>query len=202
MKSMRFTGLAAAAAMVWCGAAWADVDRPDWSFVEIAYNQGSSGENEDNDAIRGGFSIGGWDYVHLQAALQDGTLGNEDFDGYKITLGINPSIGDGTDLVFDVFAGNIDPDNLPGLDEDSDFWGLSGGFRHMMTQRFEVNGTVNYQDSDTLSTGGGSEEHVFASIGGQFNWTNFSGGLTYTIDSPFRDDIVELNFRWSWDDWF
>jgi hypothetical protein len=217
MKSMKITGIAAAAAMVCSGAAVANPDRPDWSFVEVAYNQGNSDSGENNDAVRGGFSISGWDYVHLQLDYEDGELGNSaigggtggmstDFDSYTITLGVHPSIGNETDLHFDVFAGNIDPDevipNDPDSGEDADFWGLSGGFRHMMTQRFEVNGSVNYQDTDSFNNASGSSDSVFAKVGGQFNWNNFSGGLSYTFDSPLREDLVELNFRWSWGDWF
>jgi hypothetical protein len=224
MKSMKITGIAAVAAMVCSGAAVANPDRPDWSFVEIAYNQGNSGSGENNDAIRGGVSISGWDYVHLQLDYEDGEVGNErlgvgntgestDFDSYTVTLGVHPSIGNETDLHFDIFTGQIDPDEVSGSNidyDEADFWGLTGGFRHMITQRFEVNGSVNYQDTDSYGDPNGpnpgdtsgSIDSVFAKVGGQFNWNNFSGGLTYTFDDPLRDDLVELNFRWSWGDWF
>jgi hypothetical protein len=219
MNSLKLT--AAAAALVFSGAALADPDRPDWTYGEIFYNQGSTfnddtGGDTNNDAFGATLSMSGWDYVHLQAEFLSGTTGSglntdsgdTDFDQYTITLGVHPSIGDGTDLLFEVNAGNIDPDDLIG-NADADFWGLAGGFRHMMTQRFEINGKVNYQDLDNIGVNGlnsdsvGSTSNDYASLGGQFNWNAFSGGLTYTIDDPIRDsDVVELNFRYSFADFF
>jgi hypothetical protein len=222
MKSMKFTGIAAAAAMVCSGAAVADPDRPDWTYGQVAYSQGSTNSGNpggngsgNNDAIAATLSISGWDYVHLQAEYEDGSIpiqtnnsGDTDFDQYRITLGVHPSIGNETDLLFNIYVGNADAD-VSGVNvnnTDSDLWGLSGGFRHMVTQRFEVNGKVNYEDIDnSLLTGAnsGSFDNVYGSIGGQFNWNAFSGGLEYTIDDPIRgSDVVELNFRYSFADFF
>ena len=132
----------------------------------------------------------------MQGGYSDGEIEGTDFDAYELVIGVHPNVGDNTDLVFDLVYGNIDPD-VSGS-QDADFFGVSAGFRHMATQRFEINMMANYRDSDNFS-GSGSHDDVSAEIGGRFNFGAFSSGVTYLFARADQEDAFQVDLRWSFD---
>jgi len=198
MDLRKITGVLATAAMLASGSALA-VDRPDWTFVQGAYGigDGGGGNNSDTNLYELAGSVGFADMWHIAADYQDGEYFGSDFDAYTLYVGVNPNIGDGTDLFVDLFYGNYDEDFIGGSSSDQDLWGLQAGVRHMITERFEGNVTIHYADVDQAQGSGGSSfDDVGVEVGGQFNWGAFSSGLSANVTD---ETVVKLNVRWSFD---
>jgi hypothetical protein len=207
MKEMnlpKITGVLATAAMIASGSALA-VERPDWTFIQAAYGIGDSSTIDiggtqtttDTNLWEIAGSLGFADMWHVAADYQDGEYSDTDFDSYTLYVGMNPNVGDGTDLFFDVYYGNLDVGNSGSTSSDQDLWGLQAGVRHMITERFEGNIKVHYSDVDAPqgSSISGSDD-VGVEVGGQFNWGSFSSGLSADVTD---ETIVKLNVRWSFD---
>jgi hypothetical protein len=178
-------------------------ENPAWTYGQVGYYRADSGDDAtDGFQVKG--SLGFAENFHFQAEYIDGTIGTPgsdiDFDGYELTIGAHPSVGENTDavLAFHYFDSTVE--DIP-TDLDSDGFGIGAGLRHMLTSNVEVNAMAWWDEGEVDLSGGGNEDFtdIRFEIGGRYLFNdNFSAGVT--IDQGDDLDSVLIDVRYQFDD--
>ncbi|MGI9292066.1 MAG: hypothetical protein ACR2QG_12430 [Gammaproteobacteria bacterium] len=190
---------------------------PNWTYADIGYNRADSGDEEtDGFQLQGSFGFA--DKYHVQATYFDGEVGgnggansNPDYDGYRISLGINPAVTDNTDFVFQIGYFDLEEDDSDVDGDDSvDGYELRVGLRSMLTDNVEIFGYVNTAIGEADCDNGGACNilgvvaadgddftEISAIVGGQYLFTDNIGlSLQYEQDGLFGDNAT-FGARWS-----
>lgn len=209
MKTLN-KALCAAVALALPGVALSD--NPAWTYGQVGYYKADSGDDStDGYRIKG--SLGFAENFHFQAEWLDGDLdesfygSSTDFDGYRIVLGANPSVGANTDAVVQIQYFDLDYDYTGGK-TTVDGWGVGGGIRHMIADRVEVNGMIWWNEAEWEDKGSNYTEDfsdVSLEIGGRYLFTDaLSVGLTVVTNDPIAEhsDSLTIDLRWQFNDLF
>ncbi|MEO7386120.1 MAG: hypothetical protein ABIX37_04215 [Gammaproteobacteria bacterium] len=204
-KGMGIALLSAAALL--SGAAAQAGDLP-WTYGEIGYSMADGVDNFETTAGDLKLSVGFAGMWHASLGYTDGTseqgsVGDIDFDGYRLIVGAHPQLTPDTQLVGDLTYFDYNDDR-----GDVDGYGFGLGVRHGVTDNFELLGEVWYLmgNNDDDFFGGADYNDTTVELGGRYNWTsNLSTGLTATINgSPGASysysngaDAIRLDVRWS-----
>ena len=200
-----FNVLALTAALACSGAA---VAGPQWTFAEIGIATGDGDETDDTKftGVAGSLAIA--DMWHVRGEWATGETennGGRDVDFLELGAGLHRNINENTDVVIDVFFGNIDEDNGGGGSTDSDYFGYSFGIRSMLSDEFEFNAAVIYADVDCPAGCGaatGSAVNVGGEIGGRYLFDNaISVGASFNWNGV-QGDLLTLDVRWAFGDVF
>lgn len=177
---MKILSVAACAMAALVAAPVFAADNPAWTYGQLQYQQSTSGDDTaDAYGIVG--SLGMADLFHVQAEYAGGNVGysgDDDYDQFRIIAGVHPAVGPNTDAVFNLRYTNIDFDDNG--EDDIDVWGVGAGLRHMLTDKFELNGMINW---DRYNPDHNSSDTTVASwsVGGRYLVTpNFSAGVSYS----------------------
>ena len=169
-----------AAAVLAAGSAFAG-DNPAWTWGQGQFTSMSSGDDSSDELGLTG-SIGIADLFHVQASYLNGTSGitggpDQDYDGWRLVGGVHPHIGANTDAVFNLRYTSY---NLDDTSNDVDAWGVGAGLRHMLTDKVELNGMINWDRADVDHVSNGKSTNVSWEVGGRYLVTpEFSAGVTY-----------------------
>lgn len=185
------------------GAGTAVAENPAWTYGQLGYLRADSGDDANwAGQIKGSLAFA--ETFHFQAEYLDGEVGapggDLDFDGYQLTLGAHPSVGENTDAVVAIryFDATLE---APGGDLDEDGFGIGAGLRHMLTSNVEVMGMAWWDEGEEDLLGGGSDDFTDISfeIGGRYLFNdNISAGVT--IDQSDSEDSVLIDVRYQFDD--
>lgn len=205
MKHVKSVVLAAAAALVCSGAAFAG---PHWTFANIGMATGDGDATDDTKFIGLEGCMAVDDVWHVQGKWAMGETesnGGRDVDIFQLGVGRNQRVNASTDLVVDVFMGSIDEANGGGGSTESDYWGYSLGVRSMITKEFEFNAAMNYANVDCpagCGGAGGSAVDVGGEIGGRYRVNeDLSVGASLNWDGV-QGDLLTVYVRWAFDDVF
>lgn len=182
-----------------------------WTYGQLGYTRADSGDDA-TDAVRLKGSLGLSELFHVQAEYLDGTIGQDgdednDFDGYRLALGVHPSVGENTQAVLELQYFDVTYDDVggPGVDEDDDGFGIGAGLRHLLTDNFEMNAMVSWNEGSSDIEG--FEDNDFSDVAFEFGGRYFmndamSVGVTViTNDSlMWGGDSATLDFRWQFAD--
>ena len=177
-KSLGILLLAAAAPAV--------ADDISYNFVDLGYQRieidDVAGIDVDGDGfgIAGSFEIAENWFVQASYAQADFDFG-VDFDQTALGVGYKTGISDRSDVFATVnyLRAEVSASGLGSADDDG--FGISVGVRAMLSDTFELNGSIGYVDFDD----GGDSTSV--SAGGLFNLTEtFALGLGIEVD----DDVT------------
>jgi hypothetical protein len=173
---------------------------PSWTYGDISYWRADSVGDDEAEAYVLEGSFGFADKFHAQGTYLDGEQADQDFDGYRIKVGINPAVTDNTDFVFQV--GYLDiTQETGGNDIDVDGYSLTTGLRSMLADTVELFAYVNVDIADLDFNDGSSDEdatEVSAIVGGQYFFTdNVSLSLRYENGGLLADDAVQFGARYS-----
>lgn len=187
-----------------------------WTYGDLGYLRASSGDDEtDAYTIKG--SIGFLEQYHFQVEWVDGDLGAEDyyydddveFDGYRLVLGAHPQLSPTTQGVLEVHWSDYEADSDDAYyDFDYDGWSLAAGFRHLLTDRLEVNALAIWNEGEWEADYYDEDEDYTAisvRLGGRYHFTdNLSAGVTVVTDDPvvMHEDSLTFDVRWQFADPF
>jgi opacity protein-like surface antigen len=200
MKKTTGIALLSAAALLAPALATAAENLP-WTFVEAAYipELGEEDDTVDGGQLRG--SIGFLGRGHAQAEWTDGDIGDESFDGYRLTVGGHNNITDNTQVIADLTYSDYEIDSNNNVDSI----GLGLGLRRTVGPKAEVLAEVWYLDGDQTAFGDSEDfNQTFVELGGRYNWTrNISTGVTaflggtFVSGEAFSDNLIRVDARWS-----
>lgn len=222
---MKKLALIAAAAVAWSGAALAD--GPDWTYIDVSYLRGDSGDEEsDGFSIKGSVEFA--DKYVLGLAYYDGEVGifdfdsdvsdNVDFDGYTVEFGVRPALSDTIDLVVDLGYFDLEQDgDIAGFGNDNgvDGYLTNVGVRAQILDNVDVwaiaTGYFGEADCDSsfasdefcvafgqVAQDGDDFTEMAAQIGGQYQWTERAGvTINHTIDGLFGEDLTQFGIRYT-----
>lgn len=210
---MKILGTAVCAAAILAAGSALAADNPAWTWGQAQYTSMTSGDdNADQWGID--LSMGFADMYHFQVSYFDGDSGYNDgsgtdkYDGWKITAGVHPALSSSTDAVFNINYTTIDIDHTR---EDVSMWGFGAGLRHMLTDRFELTGMINWNRGDVDHWESYEDDFTFISweVGGRYLFNEaISAGLTYS-DSDATGGIgmllggsLKLDIRYQFADFF
>lgn len=180
-----------------------------YTWGQLGYSQSTSGDST-TDAFGVDASVGFADLFHIQLGYVDGTIGEGDwdgstwrdldYDGYHVVLGVHPHVGANTDAIFNLRYTKIDLDRTR---DDLSAFGIGAGLRHMLTDKLEVNGMINWDrwDVDHVSD---DFTTVSWAVGGRYLITpEFSLGIGYDNgDNEYGVGTATIDFRYQFRDLF
>ncbi len=209
MKHFKLLALAAITALACSGAA---VAGPQWTFANVGFANGDGDEDFDTKFVGFEGCMGFADMWHVRGELASGETAENvglDVDILQFGVGFHRSISDNTDVSIDVFFGTIDETQPLGFSIESDYMGYSFGVRSMLTEQFEFNASVNYADVDCPAAAacgigdiGLSAVDVGGQIGGRYLFDkamSVGAGLNF---NGVRGDVLTVDFRWAFGDFF
>lgn len=146
----------------------------------------ASGTDIDGD----GFGIGG-SVEFADSWRLFASYGTNDFDfgvdqdAYSVGVGFFTPVGNNVDFVADVAYVSVEFDSILGSGDDDGF-GLSAGFRGMVSDAVELAGGVNYVDLDD------SGDDTSFEIEG---WYYFSPQFAVGLGAEFGDDVTSYGIN-------
>ena len=158
-------------------------DSPNYNFVQAVYQRADIDEQFGFDIDGDGFGLGGsFDVgqdVHVFGGYQqfDFDFGI-DLDEFALGIGWHPGISQNTDLVATLAYVNAEADGF-GVSADEDGYSASLGLRSMLTDNFELVGSLVYTD-----IGSGD-----VSVAGQ-TWYNLTESFAIGAGAEVDDDVV------------
>jgi hypothetical protein len=192
---------------------------PSYTYADLGYLGGDSGDDQTTGVVLSGslevFSNfhTNFSYSAIDDALQNSGdplfLGqSDDFDVWRLAVGMHPSITDSTDLVLElgVSQGEYDSLRVNGSSVEPDAVDLTFGVRSMIADNFELNAAAIFANGDTDIDGLGDYQDVGIRIGGQYFFTDaISVNVTATSGySPnignINGDSIQIGGRWSFGD--
>lgn len=124
----------------------AQAQSPSYSYLDLAYVwtdvDGVRG-TADGFALRGSFEL--TDSVFMFAGYSEQMLSDFDFETYSIGAGYAWSIAPNMDLYGKISYVKAEVDGL-GFSGDDDGYGVGVGIRSFVTDRFELEGSIDYVD--------------------------------------------------------
>lgn len=194
---MKRIGIAVLSAASLLAAGTAAAAEPQWNYGAIGWIQGDGLENGgESDGFKVDGSIGFLNNYHFQLSYVDGTIDGYnddiDWDGYNVTLGFHQAISSSgnTQFIANVNYFDLSYDEDSGFyDGDQDGYGLGFGLRSMLSDKFELEGMINWTrgewDPDNSSYYSGKADYTDTSlvVGGRYHWMpELSTGLTLNIN--------------------
>lgn len=218
----KVTGIAAAAALVFSGAALAD-DGPSYTYVQGQYNNYDSIDNDDVDGTGDvdGYgiaaSLGFLEMFHVALEYNDNTAENAagggtdvDWDSIQLNAGIHSELNEATDFVAELQYIDLSTDISGAANEpDADAFGARFGIRQLLGDKVEIGIFGNYWngsvDGPTLAGNADTDFNDWGlEVSGRYNITDpLSIGLTLNINDPiasglgFGGDSAVIDVRWS-----
>jgi hypothetical protein len=212
--------IAAAAALAISGAA---VAGPSYTFVDLGYLTGDSGnERTDGLGLRGSFGFAGlWHVAGEYSAVEAGggkgkvtTTGNGiDVSGGNIYVGLHPAVTDNTDLVIDLGYDLLEADDgsTSGKTDVTSIFLRTGPRALLAGDKLELSAYVSLAVGETDSDRDGKDDftNVGLQIGGQYYFTpaislgveaqvnGARSGPSGNTASLGNDDMVRIFGRWS-----
>lgn len=179
---------------------------PAWTYGQVGYLRADSVEDA-TDAFNIKGSLGFADNFHFQAEYIDGDIGYDsdvDFDGYTLTLGANPSVGDSTDAMFGIRYFDLTYDDGPD-DIDVDGFGVGVGLRHMFAENVELSASAWWNEGEGDLSGLDDDADVSdisLELGGRYFFNdNISAGVTViTNDTKALGDSATIDVRYQFAD--
>lgn len=176
---------------------------PRYTFGELAYadvqidDDGFFGSDPEGDGFLLTGSVAVADMVHLIADYADADLELDGFGldvgytQYSLGAGLNFAVAKTVDLVARLAYVNVEVDVDDFGSQDENGYGLSAGSRAMLTEKFEINGFLNYVDL------GDDLDDTSVDLGAVYNFTPLvavSGGVGFGDDSRSFNLGVRLYF--------
>ena len=163
---------------------------PAWTYVDLGYLRADSGDDDaDAYALSGSFGMGS--LFHVNADWIDGTdSDNDDFDGYRIGVGLHPAVTDDTDLVLEIGYATISWDDFS---NDPSWIDLTLGVRSMITDNFELNAAIVTALGDDDIGSDDDFTEVGLNVGGQY-FFNDNISLNASIS---QNEVARFGVRWS-----
>jgi opacity protein-like surface antigen len=156
-------------------------------------DDGTLGDDPEGDGFGIGGSVAVTDLVHVFASYGDSDL-DVDVLGINVDLGytvltagagLNYAVSETVDLVGQLEFVDVELEaDVPGFgsaSEDESGYGLSGGARGMITERFELNGGIRYVD-----LGDDADDTTF-SLGAVYDFTDV---VAAQVGLAFGDDVT------------
>ena len=194
----KVTGIAAAAALVFSGAALAD-DGPSYTYVQGQYNNYDSTGDDDIDGYGIAASLGFLEMFHVALEYNDNTAENAapfstdvDWDSIQLNAGIHSALNDETDFVAELQYIDLSTDIGGGFTEpEADALGARFGIRQLLGDKVEIgifgnywNGSVDYKESGVADT---DFNDWGLEVSGRYNITDpLSIGLTLNVSTLTR----------------
>ena len=164
--------------------------------VGVGYFDGDFAEGVSNSAFDGGCEgsdpeVAGDNYYAGNDCISN------DASGWNVVAGIHPAVTDNTDLVVNVRYEKSDVrtsfgDGGPSVEQKTktNEWGINGGVRSMLSDVFEVNGYIGYDQSDSL------DNEVWVKTGGQYY---FGQNFGLVAEATLSDATAEIygGLRWN-----
>lgn len=207
---MRMMSKALVASAVLAAPAVTLADGPAWTYGQFGYLRADS-VSDTTDAFSTRGSLGFADNFHFQGEYLDGDIGYDsgvDFDGYILTLGANPSVGESTDAIFAIRYFDLTYDTSPS-DVDYDGYGIGVGLRHMFADNVELNASAWWNEGEGEIDLGGSDgdedvSDISLELGGRYFFNdNISAGVTViTNDLKALGDSATIDVRYQFADLF
>jgi len=121
-------------------------------------------------------------------------VGEDDLESTTISAGVgfHHALAPRTDFVADVAIGRVEVDvDAIGYSDSTTVWGVEAGIRHLVDEKFEVNGFL------VLTDGSDIDSELGVALGGRFYATpQFSVGVGLGL---FEDsNSIGLNVRFQW----
>lgn len=192
------TALLSASALLVAGTAAAEL--PEWTYGQVGYYQADSFGDDQTDAFTLDASLGFLDVWHVQLGYIDGSLGGNDtfgagendFDGYSVTVGAHPAINEKSQLVVNAVYFDTSFDGAEGgifgNDIDRDGYGFGVGVRTNVTDKVEASAIGYWTDAsfdEDNASDNSDATNIAVVLAGRYNWTkNFSTGATVIIGDP------------------
>ncbi|BDX05850.1 outer membrane beta-barrel protein [Planctobacterium marinum] len=176
-------------ALLFSGSAFAK--SPDWNLVELSYVKA---EIDDTDFEPDGFALSGsaliTENIFLLAdynALSEDVFGVDiDLDTISAGVGYRYGISATTDFFATLSYEYVDASAL-GESESDNGYGITVGARSMLTDAFELGGSIAYIDVE--------EDDTTFTIDGRYYFTdNFAAGLSYGVADDADFYSVSLRY--------
>ena len=174
----------------------ASAEGPYWTYIDAGIKFLDSGDDQTTGGVLEG-SLGlGVFHANLEYQLiKDAELGDffddtaDDFDQYRIGIGVHPAVSDTTDAVVEL-GYNIG--SFDDFDADPDFWDLRLGVRSMLfDDKLELNAftVLAMGDSDSEL---GDFTNTTILLGGQYFFTD---SISLSVEAT--DDFTQIGGRFS-----
>lgn len=187
---MKKSLLGLSVALLFSGSAFAN--SPGWDLVELSYIKA---EIDDTDFEPDGFGLSGsallTENVFLTAdytALSEDVFGIDlDLDSISAGVGYRYGISPTTDLYGTLTYEYADVSGAGESDSDNGY-GVTVGVRSMLTDAFELGGSIAYIDID--------EDDTIFTVEGRYYFTdNFAAGVSYGVAEDA--DLYTVNLRYA-----
>jgi hypothetical protein len=176
---------------------------PSYTYVDVGYMGADSGDDQTTGAVLSG-SLGLFENFHTNfsySAISDSASpAIDDYDVWRLAVGMHPAITDSTDLVLElgVSSGKYDD-----TDVEPDEVDLTFGVRSMIADNFELNAAAIFSQGDT-DTDDGDFQDIGIRIGGQYFFTDAisvnvtaTSGTGISTGNVDNGDSIQIGGRWS-----
>jgi hypothetical protein len=194
---------------------------PSYTYVDLGYLGADSGDDQTTGVVLSG-SLEVFSNFHTNfsysaiddAAQWDGVVGfgdtdsgSDDFDVWRLAVGMHPAITDSTDLVLEIGVSQGEYDrtrnNADTGSVEPDAVDLTFGVRSMIADNFELNAAAILAQGSTDFGGSDDYQEVGLRIGGQYFFTdaisvNVAATSGYSPNNGNIDgDSIQIGGRWS-----
>jgi hypothetical protein len=176
---------------------------PSYTYVDVGYLGADSGDDQTTGAVLSG-SLSLFENFHTNfsySAIDDSAQPLvDDYDVWRLAVGMHPAITDSTDLVLElgVSSGKFDD-----ADVEPDAVDLTFGVRSMIADNFELNAAAIFEQGDT-DTNAGDFQNIAIRVGGQYFFTDAisvnvtaTSGTSISTGNLDNSDSIQIGGRWS-----
>jgi len=166
-----------------------------YNYVELGYAAINDSEIEGGVIVSGSYDIK--ENINIVGDVFVSTSsdsGNVDVDSYRLGVGYHMPLSNQTDVLAEAGLFNASAEASGGgitINRDDSGYQLSAGVRHKLAENIELQGRVNYKNSDDIS-----ERNYIAGARYYFNPT-LSAGAEFNTGADDGSESITTSLRWN-----
>lgn len=175
-----------------------------YNYVELGYAAITDFQVTEGIVIKGSYDLAnninvlGQDLTNNLNLVADAFVstasdsGNVDADSYRIGVGYHTPLSSGTDVLAELGLFNVSAEAGNGIiKRDDSGYQFSAGIRHKLKEKIELQGRVNYKNSDDIS-----ERNYVAGARYYFK-PNLSVGAEFNTGADDGSELLTTSLRWN-----